>query len=73
VPVLLIHGKEDWRADYEHAKRMRTALEKQQKPVEWLALRGEGHGVYDDPTRLEVYAGILKFLSSHLAAAAGTQ
>ena len=31
VPVLLIHGKADRRADYEHAKRMRAALEQNQK------------------------------------------
>jgi dipeptidyl aminopeptidase/acylaminoacyl peptidase len=34
TPVLLIHGKVDGRADYEHAKRMRAALEKNQKKVE---------------------------------------
>jgi dipeptidyl aminopeptidase/acylaminoacyl peptidase len=28
VPVLIIHGKEDWRADFEHATRMHDALEK---------------------------------------------
>jgi dipeptidyl aminopeptidase/acylaminoacyl peptidase len=67
VPVLLIHGKEDWRADYKQATRMKAALEKNQKPVEWLPLRGEGHGVYDDDTRLQVYEGILKFLDTHLA------
>ena len=48
VPVLLIHGKADWRADYEHAKRMKAALEKNQKKVEWLVLGREGHGVYDE-------------------------
>jgi dipeptidyl aminopeptidase/acylaminoacyl peptidase len=66
APVLLIHGKEDWRADYRQAIRMKTALEKAGKPVEWVSLSGEGHGVYDDRTRLEVYETILKFLDTHL-------
>jgi len=66
VPVLLIHGKVDGRADYEHAKRMRAALEQNQKKVEWLALSGEGHGVYDEGSRREVYERILQFLDANL-------
>jgi dipeptidyl aminopeptidase/acylaminoacyl peptidase len=66
APVLLIHGKVDGRADYEHAKRMREALEKSQKKVEWLALSGEGHGVYDEDSRREVYERILQFLDANL-------
>jgi dipeptidyl aminopeptidase/acylaminoacyl peptidase len=66
APVLLIHGKVDGRADYEHAKRMRAALEKNQKKFEWLALGGEGHGVYDENTRREVYERILQFLDANL-------
>jgi dipeptidyl aminopeptidase/acylaminoacyl peptidase len=73
VPVMLIHGKEDGRADYEHAVRMKSALEREHKAVEWIALRGEGHGVYDDSTRLDVYTSIFKFLDAHLAARPGTE
>jgi dipeptidyl aminopeptidase/acylaminoacyl peptidase len=66
APVLLIHGKADATADYEHAKRMRAALEQNQKKFEWLALGGEGHGVYDEDSRREVYERILQFLDAHL-------
>jgi dipeptidyl aminopeptidase/acylaminoacyl peptidase len=66
APVLLIHGKVDGRADYEHAKRMRAALEQSHKKVEWLALSGEGHGVYDEDSRREVYERILQFLDANL-------
>jgi dipeptidyl aminopeptidase/acylaminoacyl peptidase len=66
IPVLLIHGKEDWRADYDQAKRMREALEKNHKAYEWMALRGEGHGAYDEDTRREVYERILGFLDKNL-------
>ena len=66
APVLLIHGKADGRADYEHAQRMKAALEKNNKKVEWLALGREGHGVYDEESRREVYERILQFLDANL-------
>ena len=66
APVLLIHGTEDGRADFEHAKRMRAALERSQRKVEWLALAREGHGVYDETTRRQVYERILQFLDANL-------
>lgn len=70
VDVLLIHGKEDSRVDYSQAKSMKAALEKNGKYVEWLALGGEGHGIYDEETRRKVYTRILKFLDTHLKAEA---
>ena len=33
--------------------------------MEWLALSGEGHGVYDEETRGEVYEKLLAFLERH--------
>jgi dipeptidyl aminopeptidase/acylaminoacyl peptidase len=66
VPVFLIHGKEDWRADFEHAKKMKSALEKNNKVFEWIALGKEGHGVQDEDTRKEVYERILAFIDKYL-------
>jgi dipeptidyl aminopeptidase/acylaminoacyl peptidase len=66
VPVLLIHGKEDGRADFEQAKRMKAALVKNNKQLEWMALSREGHGVYDEETRREVYERIIAFLDRNL-------
>lgn len=66
APVMLIHGKDDWRADFEHAVRMREALEDAGKTVEWLALGGEGHGIYNQDTRREVYGEVLAFLDRYL-------
>jgi len=70
VPILLVHGKEDGRADYQHAKRMKAALEGSQKSLEWVALSGEEHGAYDEETRREVYEKLLAFLDRHLSSAA---
>ena len=66
VPVMLIHGKEDQRADFQQAKRMRKALEDAGKPPVWLAMSGEGHGAYDERNRVEVYTQLLAFLQQHL-------
>lgn len=66
IPVLLVHGKEDWRVDYEQATRMKSALEQNRKEVEWMSLGREGHGIYDEETRREVYERVLNFLDRHL-------
>jgi dipeptidyl aminopeptidase/acylaminoacyl peptidase len=66
VPVFLIHGKEDWRADFEQATKMKSALEKNKKVFEWMALGKEGHGVHDEETRKEVYERILAFIDKYL-------
>ena len=66
VPVLLIHGKEDTRADFEQARRMKAALDAAGKKYEWRALRGEGHGIHDEETRAEVYGSIVEFLDRNL-------
>ena len=69
IPVLLIHGKEDSRADFRQAKKMKAALEANQKRFEWMQLSREGHGIYDEETRREVYGRILEFLDTQLPAA----
>ncbi len=66
VPVFLIHGMEDWRADFEQATKMKSALEKNNKVFEWMALGKEGHNVHDEETRKEVYERILAFIDKHL-------
>jgi dipeptidyl aminopeptidase/acylaminoacyl peptidase len=68
VPVLLIHGTADGRADFEHAKRMQAALQKNHKQFEFMALSSEGHGAYDEATRRAVYERILQFLAANLSA-----
>jgi dipeptidyl aminopeptidase/acylaminoacyl peptidase len=66
VPVFLIHGKEDWRADFEQATKMKSALEKNKKVYEWMALGKEGHDIHDEETRKEVYERILAFIDKYL-------
>ncbi len=71
IPVLLLHGKIDERAPFEHAKRMRAALEKAGNPPEWSTEWGEGHGFFDEANRAAAYERMLGFFAKHLGAAGG--
>lgn len=68
APVLLLHGKLDERALFEHATRMRKALERAGNPPEWSTEWGEGHGFLDERNRKAAYGLILDFLGRHLRA-----
>lgn len=66
APVLLIHGSEDWRVDVSQARRMKSALERAGKAHEWMEVRGEGHGIFDEALRKEYYERLLAFLETHI-------
>jgi dipeptidyl aminopeptidase/acylaminoacyl peptidase len=66
IPVMLIHGSADWRADFEQATHMKAALDKNHRKYEWMELRNEGHGVFDEKTRLAVAQRIIAFLDTNL-------
>jgi dienelactone hydrolase len=68
VPVMLIHGEQDERAPFEHAKRMRAALEKNGQKVEWLSEWGEAHGVFGEKERTQTYERMLAFFDKNLTA-----
>jgi dipeptidyl aminopeptidase/acylaminoacyl peptidase len=67
--VLLLHGKIDERAPYEHAKRMRDALEKAGNPPEWSTEWGEGHGFFNEQNRAAAYELMLAFFAKQLGVA----
>jgi dienelactone hydrolase len=71
IPVLLLHGKVDERAPYEHAKRMRDALKKAGNPPEWSTEWGEGHGFFDEANRAAAYGLMLEFFAKNLGASEG--
>jgi acylaminoacyl-peptidase len=68
APVFIVHGKEDFRVDVEHAHRLRDELKRMNKPYEWLVKPKEGHGFYKPENRLELYQRILAFLQQHIGA-----
>jgi dipeptidyl aminopeptidase/acylaminoacyl peptidase len=72
VPVMLIHGRLDERVPFEHALRMRAALEKVGNPPVWISESGEEHGLGAEPNRVENYEKMLAFFARHLGPAAST-
>jgi dipeptidyl aminopeptidase/acylaminoacyl peptidase len=64
--VMLIHGRQDQRAPFEHAVRMREALADVGKDVVWLTETGESHGIMSDGNRVAVYEQILEFLGQSI-------
>jgi dipeptidyl aminopeptidase/acylaminoacyl peptidase len=53
--VLLAYGGEDRRVPPQNGTRMRNALERANKPVEWIFKDDEGHGFAKLENRVEVY------------------
>jgi dipeptidyl aminopeptidase/acylaminoacyl peptidase len=67
--ILLVHGKDDERTPFEHAKRMRDALQKAGNTPEWIAEGGEEHGINSEAHRLQVYEQMLAFFATNLGTA----
>jgi len=65
VPILLIHGKSDWRAPVEQFNVMEAALKKAGKTYEVLLTADEGHGFYDEKHQAAAYSRILSFLRKY--------
>lgn len=66
VPVFLAHGGEDRRAPVSQFEDLLEALEDNNKEVETLFLRNEGHGFYQLENRTEFYEKALQFVNRHL-------
>ena len=66
VPLMLVHGKEDDRVDYEHARRLVRMLNLAgRKPV--MITFAEGTHGWDDVDQIEkAYTGIAGFLEKYL-------
>ena len=66
MPVMLVHGGEDFRVPQKHADRMREALRKAGNEPEWLVKRSEGHGFYVTENKIELYTKLLAFFDRHI-------
>ncbi len=66
IPVMLVHGKEDVRVDYEHARRLQRMLVMDGRPPVGLVFEKEGHGVTDIDNIEAMWNGIAGFLRQHL-------
>ena len=66
VPVMIVHGKEDYRVDYEHARRLQRMLQIDGRPPVGLVFDKEGHGVEKIENVETMWNGIAGFLQSYL-------
>ena len=66
VPVMLVHGEEDMRVDYEHARRLVRMLDLAGRPPVMLTFAKEGHGLDDIDDIEKAWSGIAGFLREHL-------
>lgn len=66
APVLLVHGRLDRRVPIQNGERMRDALIKHGKPVEWVTYDDEGHSFSIDANRVDFWRRVETFLGRHL-------
>lgn len=64
--VFMAYGGEDRRVPIIHGERMRDALERAGKPVEWMVKSDEGHGYAKLENRVEFYTRVEAFLRKSL-------
>ncbi len=68
VPVMLAHGQEDQRVDFEHTRRMQRMLDLAGRPAVGLVYADEGHSFSKDEDLHSLWTGIAGFLQQHLDA-----
>ncbi len=68
--VMLYGSAEDRRVPFEQMELMRAALRANGKDTRWIAKYGEGHGIGDVDSAMEIYGAKFDFLKEHLAAPA---
>jgi dipeptidyl aminopeptidase/acylaminoacyl peptidase len=68
APLLLIHGDEDRRVDFEHTRRLSRMLGLAGRPPQLVEVKGAGHGITTAEQRALVYPALVKFLQDHLGA-----
>lgn len=69
APVLLVHGELDKRVPISHGLKMKEALEREGKQVEWLKFEDEGHGFNYIDNQRAYYKTLLAFLDKHIGKA----
>ncbi|GAB3726203.1 hypothetical protein GCM10028862_01200 [Luteimonas pelagia] len=70
APVMLVHGREDLRVDYEHMARMHRMLALDGRPPVGLVFDEEAHS-FEELDNLEtLWHGVAGFLAEHLGAGA---
>jgi dipeptidyl aminopeptidase/acylaminoacyl peptidase len=71
VPVMLVHGREDQRVDYEHMLRLQRVLALEGRPPVGLVFEKEAHGVEELDNIEAMWRGVAGFLAAHLGRGGG--
>jgi len=66
TPLLLIHGTEDYRVDYEHVARLQRMLTLAGKPPTVLTMKNQGHGFDNLMSKKISWGAIAGFLQQYL-------
>lgn len=66
APVLLIHGRDDLIVRINQSQRMKRALERANKEVELIQMRGEDHDLSTPGARLEALRALDTFIETHI-------
>jgi dipeptidyl aminopeptidase/acylaminoacyl peptidase len=66
APVLLVHGGRDRRVPIDNGERMRDALRRHDKVVDWVVYPEEGHGFQFLENELDYWRRVEGFLARHL-------
>ncbi len=70
APLLLIHGRDDTVVPIKQSQIMKQALERANKPVQLVELKGEDHWLSSAETRTDTLRAMINFLHDHLDAPA---
>ncbi|HKW79758.1 MAG TPA: S9 family peptidase [Casimicrobiaceae bacterium] len=69
VPILLAYGALDLRVPIVHGTAFRAALDKYNKPYEWVVYAEEGHGFNKDDNLFDFWHRVERFLAKYLGPA----
>jgi dipeptidyl aminopeptidase/acylaminoacyl peptidase len=66
IPMMLIHGESDLIVHVDQSRRMFKALQKYNKPVEYIELENGDHFMSIEGNRLKVLTSFERFLNEHI-------
>jgi len=66
APVLLVHGDKDKVVDFDQSRHMQKQLERADKAVKLVKLKGEDHHLSSPATRLECLKETVDFINQHI-------
>jgi dipeptidyl aminopeptidase/acylaminoacyl peptidase len=67
IPLMIAHGEEDNQVPFEHAVRLRSALDNAKKPYIWHKFSSESHGFYNPENQTKYMKDVLMFLNKNIS------